>query len=100
MMAKITINGNPSYFSLGDVTVSKAGIWYAVPFTMLVPQTTIDSADSIVIYPQVSDPNVSYSIDEMFLVESDDLVTYTSLVTDGDFSTGLGLWTSQGMVFF
>ena len=98
MMAKITVNGSPSYFQLGSVSVTTAGIWYPVPFTLLVPQTTIDNAESIVLYPQVNDPMVSYTIDEMYIVESDDLVSYTSLVTDGDFSTGLGLWTSQGPV--
>lgn len=98
MMAKITTNGNNAFFSLGDVNVSQAGIWYAVPFNFLVPQTTIDNADQIAIYPQVSDPNVSYTIDEMYLVEADDFVEYTSLITDGQFSTGLGLWTSQGLV--
>ena len=99
MMAKITTNGNNAFFSLGDVNVSQAGIWYAVPFTFLVPQTTIDNAEQIAIYPQVADPNVSYTIDEMYLVEADDFVEYTSLITDGEFSTGLGLWTSQGLVF-
>lgn len=99
MMARITIDSTFSFFQLGVVSVTNAGIWYPVPFTLHVSQTTIDSAESIEIYPQVSDPTVSYTIDEMFIVESDDLVSYTSLVTDGDFSTGLNLWTSSGLVF-